>query len=301
MATRPYSAVVRDVVARHPLSGHLAATSPAATPVRLFHFFDSPPLTADLLRRVRPQAVTVAGPHSGGVDLCAAAELGIEVRDTPGLAAASVAEYTVSLVLATLRRVPFGAADWRPRFGRELAGTTLGIVGLGDIGWRTATLARAIGMPVRYWSPRPTTRSVRGATEADSLADLLATSDVVTLHLRSTPETAQILDAATLARMKPDAILVNTARASLVDMAALRRLLATDRIGGAALDVFDVEPLPETDPLWHDPRVLVSPHMAWMTVEAVERFVNTALRYLVDGDTTGVRRVPLPATAQGSP
>nr|WP_202446837.1 NAD(P)-dependent oxidoreductase [Streptomyces sp. SID5468] len=261
----------------------------------VLHFFHAPPLPTAPLLAERPGRVVVAGPGAG-LDLPALAGAGIEVYDTPGLAADSVAEFTLTLLLMLAHRVPsaMGAASDMPFAGRELAGKTLGIVGWGRIGARTARLARGIGMRVTAWSPSLGKETARDAEARRlPLEELLASADAVSLHLREAPATRGVLDAGRLALLGREALLVNTARAGLVDMAELRRRLAAGLLGGAALDVADVEPLPPDDPLRTDPRVLVTPHMAWMTDETVTRFVSAALAFAATGDADAapVRRL----------
>ncbi|MFE7118999.1 NAD(P)-dependent oxidoreductase [Streptomyces sp. NPDC057654] len=276
-------------------SGQLAERIRGADTV--LRFFASPPLDTGALLAERPRRVVVAGPFGADVDTAALGRSGIEVYDTPGLAADSVAEFTLTLLLMLSRRVPtaVGAApDWRPTAGREAAGRLLGIVGWGRIGGRVAALARGIGMRVAAWSPRLDEEAARAAgVRTMPLDALLAEADVVSLHLRAVPGAAPVLDARRLALLGPHTLLINTARAALIDMAELRRRLAADLLGGVALDVFDTEPLPADDLLCHHPRALVTPHMAWMTDEAVTRFVSDALAFATAPETADglVRRI----------
>ncbi|MER7986928.1 2-hydroxyacid dehydrogenase [Streptomyces noursei] len=263
----------------------------------VLHFFNGRPLDADVLRGERPQQVVVAGPAARVVDVGAARSAGIAVYDVPGLAADSVAEFTLTLLLMLAHRVPTavgGASGWRPSAGRELAGSLLGIVGWGRIGSRVARLAQGIGMRVAAWSPSLDEDTARAAGVALLPLDtLLGSADAVSLHLRATPQTQELIDARRLALLGPRALLVNTARAALLDMAELRRRLTAGLLGGVALDVFDVEPLPPGDPLRSHPNALVTPHMAWMTDDAVGRFLAAALAFATSGDagTGPVRRL----------
>ncbi len=284
ISTDPYTA-----------SGQLAERIRGADTV--LQFFAAPPLDTGALLAERPRRVVVAGPLGAAADPAALGRAGIEVYDTPGLAADSVAEFTLTLLLMLSRRVPAGvgaALDWRPSAGRETAGKLLGLVGWGRVGRRVAALARGIGMRVAAWSPHLDEEAAHAAgVRAMPLDALLAEADVVSLHLRAVPGAVPVLDARRLALLGPRTLLINTARAALVDMAELRRRLAADLLGGVALDVFDAEPLPAADPLRHHPRALVTPHMAWMTDEAVTRFVSDALAFATAPETaTGfVRRV----------
>ncbi|MDF3290648.1 NAD(P)-dependent oxidoreductase [Streptomyces silvisoli] len=260
----------------------------------VLHFFHAPPLAAEALLAERPRRVVVAGPH-GGPDISVLQRAGIEVYDTPGLAADSVAEFAITLLLMLAHRIPsaVGAAGDIPAAGRELTGKTLGIVGWGRIGARTARLAQGIGMRVAAWSPSLDEETARAAgVRRLPLDTLLGGVDAVSLHLRQGPGTRQLIDARRLALLGSGTLLVNTARAGLLDMAELRRRLAAGLVGGVALDVAEVEPLPPDDPLRTDPRVLATPHMAWMTDEAVVRFLTAALAFATTGRDTGtVRRV----------
>ncbi|RAG81913.1 phosphoglycerate dehydrogenase [Streptacidiphilus pinicola] len=261
----------------------------------VLQFFHGTPLRAEALLAARPARVLVAGPAGGAVDLDAARSAGIHVYDTPGLAAATVAEFTLTLLLALARRLPAGVGAgtaWRPTAGRDLAGRLLGVVGWGAIGSAVARLALGIGMRVAAWSPSLDAATAHTAgVQRLELDELLAAADAVSLHLRSAPGTDGIVDARRLALLGPHALLVNTARAALVDMAELRRRLTAGALGGVALDVFDVEPLPEDDLLRTHPAALLTPHMAWMTDDAVGRFLAAAIAFGVHGDDSRVRRL----------
>jgi (S)-sulfolactate dehydrogenase len=216
------------------------------------------------------------------IDMEACAARGIEVIPASGANAESVAEYVLTAALLLLRGAYFStraveAGTW-PRQtlsqGREAAGKTLGIVGFGSIGRLTARKAAALGMHVLGHdavlpdeAPAWTEHRVRPM----ALDELLATSDVVSLHMPLTPATRGLLGAQRLGRMKRDAILVNTARVGIVDEAVLAQMLREGRLGGAALDVFDQEPLAAGSPLAGAPRLLLTPHVAGVTVESNER------------------------------
>ena len=161
--------------------------------------------------------------------------------------------------------------------GAELRGKTLGIVGLGDIGRRVAELASAFQMHVAYWSRA----SADERYQSLALPDLLAEADVVSLHLALTPETRHIIGAAELGRMRPGAILVNTARGGLIDPAALRVVLLEGHLGYFAADVLDTEPPPPDDPLLASERVLLTPHTAALTDQTYRAMcVSTARNVL---------------------
>jgi len=216
------------------------------------------------------------------IDVATCERRGIAVIAASGANAESVAEYVITAALGGLRGAFFStraveAGTW-PRqmlsLGREAAGKVLGIVGLGSIGVLVARKAAAMGMRViahdaLLAADAPAWREVEAPPR--SLDQLLAESDVVTLHVPFTPETRGLLGRERLAKMKRDAVLINTARGGLVDEAALAAMLREGRLGAAALDVFEREPLPPGTPLAGAPRLLLTPHIAGITVESNER------------------------------
>lgn len=232
------------------------------------------PVRGELLEAAR--SVRVVGRLGVGldnIDVEACAARGIEVIPATGANAESVAEYVVSAALVLLRGAFFStkaveAGTW-PRQtlsqGREAAGKVMGIVGYGNIGRLTARKAEALGMRVVSYDSQVADASTR------DLDALLRQSDVVSLHLPLTPQTRGLLDAHRLGLMKRDAVLVNTARGGVVDEAALAAMLREGRLGGAALDVFDHEPLPAGSALAGAPRLLLTPHIAGVTIESNER------------------------------
>ncbi len=226
-----------------------------------------------LLARCPALAVIArAGAGLDNLDTAAAARRGITVIYAPGANTNTVAEHTLALMLDLARGITRGAravaaGRWEERAhyrGDELGGLTLGIVGLGSIGQRVATLAAAFGMhvlvaahPSRPYAPGPYPRL--------PLRELLAAADIVTLHVPLTPATQNLLGAAEFACMKPGALLVNTARGALLDMPALRAVLASGALGGFAADVLDTEPPRPDDPLLAAENVLLTPHVASLT------------------------------------
>jgi (S)-sulfolactate dehydrogenase len=216
------------------------------------------------------------------IDLAACEARGIEVIPATGANAESVAEYVITAALMLLRGAysstrAVEAGTWPRQMlsqGREAAGKVLGIVGLGNIGRLTARKARAMGMSVIAHDPFLPSRAEawtqvgEGARDLDAL---LRESDVVSLHIPLTAETRGLLDGARLAAMKRDAVLINTARGGIIDEAALAAMLREGRLGGAALDVFDREPLAAGSPLVGAPRLLLTPHIAGVTLESNER------------------------------
>lgn len=211
------------------------------------------------------------------IDLAAAKQRGIPVCNLPGTNARAVAELTLGLMLSVLRRVP--AFDRHLRSGiwtdtglqdgiGELGGRTVGLIGFGAIPRILAPILTAMGCSVIYTARNAVADP---AVTYRTLDHLLAEADVVSLHLPLVPETARVIDAAALARMKPGAILINTGRGGLVDQAALMDALALGRIAGAGLDVFETEPLPDGDPLLGLQNVVVTPHIAWLTTGTFDR------------------------------
>jgi len=205
----------------------------------------------------------------------AASRRGVAVVHAPDSCTQSVAEHALALVFALSRQL--GQLDravqedhWavRDRYrGLELAGKTLGIVGLGRIGRRTAELAQAVGMKVVTWSPH----SRDDRFPALALDELLRLSDVVSLHLALTPETRGLIDAKALRLFKPSSLLVNTARGALIDELALAAAIRSGHLGGAGLDVLEQEPPPADHPLLHLVNVLITPHIAAITATAYRR------------------------------
>ena len=218
-----------------------------------------------------PDLVVVGRCGAGldNIDVAAAAERGIAVVHAPGATTAAVAEHAVLLMLGLARRIALldgavKAGQWSVRdgyTGAELRGKRLGVVGLGAIGRRVATLGQAFDMDVVYWSP---------SSRDDGLAwieldDLLATSEVVQLCIALAPETRQLLDERRLALLRPTALLVNTARGALVDHRALVDAIAAGRLGGYATDVWDPEPPQAGELAALGDRLLITPHVAAIT------------------------------------
>ena len=194
----------------------------------------------------------------------------------------STCELTWSLILGATRQLVAQTSrlqrgQWRAEQPEPLAdvlhGQTLGLVGLGEIGGRVARVGQALGMKVITWSPRMTSERAaeKGATSVP-LDELLGTSKVVSLHLVPTAPTHHLLNTERLAMMRPDSLLVNTSRSALIDSAALVKALALGQPGFAALDVFDVEPLPADNPLRQLPNVLLTPHLGFVTEPVYRRF-----------------------------
>jgi len=219
------------------------------------------------------------GTGTDNVDLDAARAHGVTVTNTPGVSATSIAEHALALMLAVGRRIPrldaqTRAGEWPRGQMTQLHGKTLGIIGLGAIGRKFARLGEGIGMRVIAWTMHPD--PALGFRLVD-LDELLRTSDVVSMHLRLSEQTRGMLGARELALMKPTAIFINTARGAIVDEAALIDTLASGRIAGAGLDVFQTEPLGAGHALYPLDNVVLTPHSAGVTAEALEAGLQMAL------------------------
>jgi len=260
---------------------------------------DRTPLAASLIDRL-PQLklVVFTGSRNATLNAAALAARGIPVCHTEwGPSKDTTCELTWALILAAARRLEahfrlMRDGDWRDTgpLGSMLAGETLGLIGLGEIGSRVARIGVAFGMRVLAWSPHmtPERAAARQATAA-SLDDLLATSKVVSLHLVPSAQSRPLIDAARLASMRRDALLVNTSRAALVDMAALAHALASGSPAMAALDVFDEEPLPADHPLRRLPNVVLTPHLGFVAEPVFEQFATGVVECLA----AWLRRAPL--------
>lgn len=235
------------------------------------------------------QMLVNCGVQAPGIDLSAATDCGILVCSTP-TEGDGPTQHTWALLLALIRHVAeedngIRKGSWGSTLGMDLSGRTMGILGLGKIGSQMAKIAKAFGMRVIAWSENLTVeRAAEHGVELTGKDRLLREADVVSLHLRLSDRTRGIVGASEFALMKPTAVLVNTARGPLIDEAALIEALAQRRIAGAALDVFDVEPLPTEHPLLHLPNTVLTPHVGYVTdaryrayyegvIDCVEAFV----------------------------
>lgn len=217
------------------------------------------------------------------VDLDAATDAGVAVVHTPGRNAQAVAELVLGDLFALARHIPqasayVGDGRWQDpaapyiRFkGRELAGATLGLIGLGEIGRRVARLGRAAGMRVVAHDPYVQTRRGPAGVALVALDALLAESDFVSVHVPESDETTGMLGRERLALMPPGSFLVNVTSSTVVDQAALAAALREGRLGGAALDVHEAHPIPPDSPFLGMPNVILTPHIGGATVETIER------------------------------
>jgi len=255
------------------------------------HFTDavfaaSPPL----------KLVSIWGTGTDNIDLESAQRRGITVCNTAGVNANAVAEHTIALMLAVARRIPkldreIRTGAWPREMLTQLLGKTLGVFGTGAIGMRVIALAKALGMEVMALSARgETPRLVAAGARVASKEEILLEADVISLHLRLTPQTRGFLGARELSMMKQPAILINTGRGALVDRAALLDALGRGSLS-AGLDVFHEEPLKADDPILKLPNVVLSPHNSGQTPEVVRdgllRVVENIENFL-RGEATGV-------------
>lgn len=240
------------------------------------------------------------GHRNAAIDLAAAAEHGVTVCGTESLGRPA-AEHTWALLLAAARHLPaedrrMRAGGWQGTIGQTLAGRTLGVIGLGRLGAIVAGFGRAFAMEVLAWSQNLTAERAAevGATLVDK-RELLERADFVTVHLQLSERTRGLIGAAELAAMKPSAWLINTARGPIVDEAALIDALERRAIAGAALDVYDQEPLPEDHPLRRLDNTVLSPHLGYVTADTYRVFYAgtvAAVRAWLDGAPIKVLAAP---------
>jgi len=252
------------------------------------------PLTdADLERAPKLRLIHKLGAGVNTIDVDAATKRGIAVANMPGANAPSVAEATVMMMLAALRRLP--QLDRATRAGRgwpadpdlgetvrDLGSCTVGLVGYGNVAKRVEQTVRAMGAHVIHTTSKRDQFHVHWTT----LNDLLKNSDIVSLHLPLTADTEKLIDAEAIAKMRPGAILVNTSRGAVVDEAALVDALRSGQLSTAALDVFAEEPVAPDNPLLSLDNVLLTPHVSWYTADTMARYLTAAInncRRLHDG------------------
>ncbi|MFK8079910.1 MAG: 2-hydroxyacid dehydrogenase [Granulosicoccus sp.] len=241
------------------------------------------PLSRNMFEQL-PQLKFVAVSRGGpvNIDMAAANDHGVVVVNTPGRNASAVAEFTLGAILAETRNIRRGheglrSADWQgdlyryDKTGRELGELTVGVIGYGNIGTRVVRLLRAFGTKVLVADPyvQLSTDDLNAGVELVAVEELLDRADVVTMHARVTDETRQMMNAQTFAKMKKDALFVNTARGPLVNYDDLHDALTGDVIGSAMLETFAIEPVPEDYPLLSLPNVTLTPHIAGASVKTV--------------------------------
>ena len=241
----------------------------------------SPFNEAMIARLPKLKFLMFTGERNGTLDSAALIARNIPIGVTPGgPSKETTAELTWALILGASKRLVeqnklISSGGWRDELSvlPMLAGERLGVMGLGSIGSRVARVGAAFGMEVVTWSPRMTPeRAAVENAKSVSLEELLKTSKIVTMHLVAGPGTKGLISADQLALMRPDSILVNTSRSALINMADLQNALKAGRPGQAAVDVFDVEPLPENDPLRNTPNLLVTPHLGFIAEPIFETF-----------------------------
>jgi phosphoglycerate dehydrogenase-like enzyme len=245
------------------------------------------PFPAALLDRLpRLRLLVTTGMRNASIDLAAAHRRGVVVCGTGG-SAAGTPELTWALMMALTRNIPaedarIRAGGWQSTVGRELAGRTLGLLGLGRIGQRVAGYGRAFGMDVLAWSQNLTADRAEscGARLVDKAA-LFRESDVVSVHLQLSDRTRGLVGAAELSLLGPDGYLVNTSRGPIVDESALLAALHGGTVAGAALDVFGTEPLPADHPFRSAPRTVLTPHLGYVTDRGYEAFFADTVEDIV--------------------
>ncbi|MEU2762792.1 MULTISPECIES: D-2-hydroxyacid dehydrogenase family protein [unclassified Streptomyces] len=279
-------------------TGHLATVDEAAAALDGFDIVvtlrERVPFPAELFDRLpRLRLLVASGMRNSVIDFDAARRHGVEVCGTASSSTPPV-ELTWALLLGLARGiVPETTAlrtggAWQSTLGADLHGRRLGLLGLGKIGARVAQVGLAFGMEVVAWSRNLTKERAdeAGVQLAASKEDLLASSDFVSVHLALGERTRGLIGAAELALMRPTAYLVNTSRAAIVDTAALLTALRDGEIAGAAIDVFDVEPLPADDPVRTAPRLLATPHLGYVSRANYETYYGQAvedIRAFLDG------------------
>jgi phosphoglycerate dehydrogenase-like enzyme len=250
------------------------------------------PFPRSLLERLPAlRLLTTTGMRNAAIDMQAAADRGVVVCGTGGVVYPT-AELTWGLILALLRHIPredqaTRAGRWQVSMGIGLQGKVLGVIGLGNLGSQVATVGKAFQMPVLAWSQNLTAeRAAQFGATLVSKDELLSQSDIVTIHLVLSPRTRGLLGAQELALMKPTSYLVNTSRGPIVDEQALVAALQKQAIAGAALDVFDEEPLPLDHPLRRLENTVITPHVGYVTVETYRIFFAQTvenIRAFLDG------------------
>ena len=281
-------------VFNHPLGG----PAEVAAALRDFNIIgimrERTPFPRRLLEKLPELKLLVTtGMRNPSIDLDAARELGVTVCGTDG-SGHPAAELTWGLILGLMRHIPredreMRAGHWQTALGHDLNGKTLGVIGLGRLGSRVAQVGAAFDMEVIAWSPNLTPeRAAAADARLVSKEELLSKADVITLHIVLSERTHGLLGAAEFALMKPTAYLINTSRGPLIDESALVNTLHEGRIAGAALDVYDYEPLPAGHPLRRLANTVLTPHIGYVTTETYRVFYRQMvqdIRAYLDGAT----------------
>jgi phosphoglycerate dehydrogenase-like enzyme len=284
MASAPWDQLGAQVTTFH---SHIAETADLVAELRPFDVIvamrERTPLPAERLRLLpNLKLLVTTGMHNASIDVAAANAAGITVCGTGGTAGATP-ELTWALILSLVRHVPaedraMREGGWQVAIGFGLRGRTLGIVGFGRIGRQVAAVGRAFGMEVLAWSQNLTAAAAaeHGAT-AVTKDDLFSSSDVITVHYKLSPRSEGLVGKREIGLMKPTAYLVNTSRGPIVDSDALLSALDSGDIAGAALDVYDEEPLPGGHALRSAPRTVLTPHLGYVTDDGYRAFYGDAV------------------------
>ncbi|MCW2935116.1 MAG: D-2-hydroxyacid dehydrogenase family protein [Actinomycetia bacterium] len=270
-----------------PFHGHIADTADLVAELRRFDVVvamrERTPFDSERFRLLPGLKLLVTtGMANASIDLAAARAAGVTVCGTRG-SGSSAAELTWALILSLVRHVPAEDArirvgGWQHTMGLGLRGRTLGVVGLGHLGRQVATVGLAFGMEVVAWSQQLTAAAADAAGVTSVTKDeLFGSSDVVTIHYKLSARSADLVGAREIGLMKPTAYLVNTSRAPIVNTDALLFALRTGAIAGAALDVYDEEPLPAGHPLRNAPRTVLTPHIGYVTDDGYRAFYGEAV------------------------
>ena len=243
-------------------------------------------LRADVLSQLpNLKAIITCGMRNAAIDLdyCKTNHITVCGTESPGHATAELAMMLVGMLARQLylSAQSMASGGWQVSTGRDLRGARLGILGLGRLGSQVAGLGKAFGMEVQAWSQNLTAESCaeQGVIYA-SRDEFFATSDFISIHLKLSDRVTGLVGATELEQMKSDACIVNTSRAPIIDQSALYKALQQGRIGGAALDVFDTEPLPADDPFRGLPNVILTPHIGYVTTETMRVFYGGILESL---------------------